>query len=50
VVVEEGWPLMRQGRASPRADALIKELRESIQGGTRPARVPNKTSSGSNSV
>jgi hypothetical protein len=33
VVVEEEWPLMRQGRASPRADALIKELRESIQGG-----------------
>jgi hypothetical protein len=33
VVVEEEWPLMRQGRTSPRADALAEELRRSIQGG-----------------
>ena len=33
VVVKEEWPLMRQGRSSPRADALIKELRERIQEG-----------------
>jgi hypothetical protein len=35
VVVEEEWPMMRQGERSPRADALIKELRESIQEGYR---------------
>jgi hypothetical protein len=33
VVVEEEWPMMRQGRSSPRAEAIIKELRESIQEG-----------------
>ena len=33
VVVEEEWPLMRQGKRSPRADAIIKELRGSIQHG-----------------
>jgi hypothetical protein len=33
VVVEEEWPLMRQGRTSPRADALAEELRRSIQEG-----------------
>jgi hypothetical protein len=31
VVVEEEWPLMEQGRASPRAEALAAELRSSIQ-------------------
>jgi hypothetical protein len=35
VVVEEEWPMMRQGNRSPRADALIKELRGSIQEGYR---------------
>jgi hypothetical protein len=35
VVVEEEWPLMRQGRTSPRADALAEELRASIQEGYR---------------
>jgi Protein of unknown function (DUF4239) len=30
-VVEEEWPLMREGRTSPRAAALADELRESIQ-------------------
>jgi hypothetical protein len=33
VVVNEEWPLMRQGRTSPRADALADELRSSIQQG-----------------
>jgi hypothetical protein len=33
VVVEEEWPMMRQGKRSPRADALIEELRGSIQEG-----------------
>jgi hypothetical protein len=33
VVVEEEWPSMRQGRTSPRADALFEELRRSIQEG-----------------
>jgi hypothetical protein len=33
VVVDEEWPLMRQGRWSPRADALADELRRSIQEG-----------------
>lgn len=33
VVVEEEWPLMRQGRTSPHADALAEELRRSIQEG-----------------
>ena len=32
VVVEEEWPLMRQGETSPRAGELADELRESIQG------------------
>jgi hypothetical protein len=31
VVVEEEWPLMRQGRFSPRAQALADELRSAIQ-------------------
>jgi hypothetical protein len=30
VVVEEEWPLMRQGKTSPRADDLADELRRSI--------------------
>ena len=33
VVVEVEWPMMRQGKRSPRADALIRELRGSIQEG-----------------
>ncbi len=33
VVAEEEWPLMREGRTSPRADALAEELRASIQEG-----------------
>lgn len=33
VVVDEEWPLMRQGRWSPRADNLADELRGSIQDG-----------------
>jgi len=33
VVVDEGWPLMRRGVWSPRADALVDELRKSIQEG-----------------
>jgi Protein of unknown function (DUF4239) len=35
VVVDEEWPLMRQVRTSPRADALAEELRRSIQEGYR---------------
>ena len=31
VVVEEEWPSMREGRSSPRADALAEDLRRSIQ-------------------
>jgi hypothetical protein len=31
VVVDEEWPLMRQGQESPRAGALADELRRSIQ-------------------
>lgn len=31
VVVEEEWPMMQQGRTSPRAEALIAELQRSIQ-------------------
>jgi Protein of unknown function (DUF4239) len=31
VVVEEEWPLMREGRTSPRAEALEAELQRSIQ-------------------
>jgi Protein of unknown function (DUF4239) len=31
VVVEEEWPLMEQGRTSPRAETLTAELRSSIQ-------------------
>jgi Protein of unknown function (DUF4239) len=33
VVVDEEWPLMRQGRWSPHADALADELRRTIQEG-----------------
>jgi lysylphosphatidylglycerol synthetase-like protein (DUF2156 family) len=33
LMVEEEWPLMRQGKTSPRADALAEELRGSIQQG-----------------
>lgn len=33
VVIEVEWPMMRQGKRSPRADAIIKELRGSIQEG-----------------
>ena len=33
VVVEEEWPLMQEGRASPRAWALMDEIREPIQDG-----------------
>src|SRR5919199_83431 len=32
VVVEKEWPLMEQGRSSPRAQALADELRSAIQG------------------
>ena len=32
VVVEEEWPLMREGGTSPRAGELAVELRETIQG------------------
>ena len=35
VVVGEEWPLMRQVKASPRADALAEELRGRIQEGYR---------------
>jgi hypothetical protein len=35
VVVDEEWPLMRESRTSPRADALSEELRRSIQEGYR---------------
>ncbi len=35
VVIEEEWPLMRQGKTSPHADALVEELRGSIQKGYR---------------
>jgi hypothetical protein len=31
VVVDEEWPLMREGRASPRAWALLDEIRQTIQ-------------------
>ena len=33
VVVEEEWPLMEDGRASPRAWALLDDIREPIQDG-----------------
>jgi hypothetical protein len=33
VVEDEEWPLMRQGRWSPRADALAEDLRRTIQEG-----------------
>jgi hypothetical protein len=33
VVIEEEWPLMREGATSPRADAVAEELRRSIQDG-----------------
>jgi Protein of unknown function (DUF4239) len=33
VVVDEEWPLMREDKTSPRADALSEELRSSIQEG-----------------
>jgi len=32
VVVEEEWPLMAHGRSSPRAWALLDELREALEG------------------
>jgi hypothetical protein len=32
VVVEEEWPLMEQGKASPKAWATLDDLRDSIQG------------------
>ncbi len=35
VVVDEEWPLMREDKTSPRADALSEELRSSIQEGYR---------------
>jgi hypothetical protein len=35
VVVNEEWPLMREGKSSSRADALSEELRSSIQEGYR---------------
>ncbi len=35
VVVDEEWPLMREDNTSPRAAALIEELRTSIQEGYR---------------
>ena len=35
VVVDEEWPLMREKKISPRADALSEELRSSIQEGYR---------------
>jgi Protein of unknown function (DUF4239) len=35
VVVDEEWPLMREDKTSPRAAALIEELRGSIQEGYR---------------
>ena len=35
VVVDEEWPLMREGKTSPHADSLIVELRNSIQDGYR---------------
>jgi len=35
VVVDEEWPLMREDRTSPRAEALSEELRSSIQEGYR---------------
>jgi hypothetical protein len=41
VVVDEGWPAMREGRWSPHDDALAEELRRSIQDGY-------KTSTGAN--
>jgi hypothetical protein len=31
VVVDEEWPLMREGRTSPRAKVLADELRRSVQ-------------------
>jgi hypothetical protein len=33
VVVEEEWPLMQEGRASPRAWAILDDIREPIQDG-----------------
>jgi len=33
VVVEEEWPLMKDGRASPRAWALLDDIREPVQDG-----------------
>jgi hypothetical protein len=35
VVVDEEWPLMREDKTSPRADAISEELRSSIQEGYR---------------
>jgi hypothetical protein len=31
VVVDEEWPLMKNGQESPRADALVNDLRQSIE-------------------
>ena len=33
VVAEEEWPLMKDGRASPRAWALLDDIREPVQDG-----------------
>src|SRR5215216_6637431 len=41
VVVEEEWPLMEQGKASPKAWATLDELRGTILG-LDPPRVPSK--------
>ncbi len=32
VVVEEEWPLMEQGKASPKAWAILDDIRDSVQG------------------
>jgi hypothetical protein len=40
VVVEDEWPSMEQGRASPRAWDALDELRGTIEG-LDPPRVPN---------
>ena len=41
VVVEDEWPLMAQGRSSPKAWATLDELRATILG-LNPPRVPSK--------
>jgi hypothetical protein len=43
VVVDEEWPLMKNGQESPRADALVNDLRRSIEG-FEPARTPSRQS------